>query len=47
MPILVEIDKILANLLAVKVFYKMADALFGYHALSGFLHENEGNFNCL
>ena len=37
MQSLVEVDKILAKL-AVTVFYKMADALFGYHALSSFFY---------
>ena len=36
MPNLVEIDKILAKLLTVKVLYKMADVILSYHAPSGF-----------
>jgi len=32
----VEMDKILSKLLAVKVFYKMADAVCSYHALRSF-----------
>ena len=36
MPILVEIDKILTELLTVKVFSKMAEIVCWLHALSGF-----------
>ena len=46
MPILVEIDKILAELLTVKVFSKMADTVCWFHALSGFLAETRLNFEC-
>jgi len=39
---LIEIDEILAKLLAVKVLYKMADTVFSDHPLSGFLARKRG-----
>ena len=47
MPKVVASDKILTELVTVKVVYKMADKVSRLHALSGFWCEGEGKLYML